>query len=59
MKRPIPFPEDFAAEERRQALEDSQPLNAWGVFIALVTTITFWGVVIGLAVAAFVTPRPQ
>lgn len=48
---PLPFPDDFAAEERRRMLEDSQPLNWWGIFLAFVYSITFWAVIVGLALA--------
>lgn len=51
--KPIPFPIDFAAEERQRMLNDSQPLNGWGVFFSLVATITFWAVVVGLALSVW------
>jgi len=49
----VNWQDDFAAEERQRRLEDSQPLNSWGVFLALVTSLTFWAVVVGLALATF------
>ncbi len=50
---PIYRPHDFAAEERRRMLEDSQPLNSWGVFLALVTSLGFWFIVLGVLAAIY------
>jgi hypothetical protein len=50
---PIPFPADFAAEERRQMLEDSQPLSWWRVFLAFTTSLIFWAVLVGLALGLY------
>lgn len=50
---PLPFPVDFAAEERRRMLEDSQPLRGWGAFVSFAFWIIFWAVVVGVALATF------